>query len=62
MTRSMYWSRSSREAMTSRAVTSWMEALGTRVVWRAWEMVREMAWKERVVSLPPVWVFERCFG
>lgn len=40
--------------MTSRAVTSWMEALGTRVLVKALEMVIEMAWNERVVSLPPV--------
>ena len=39
--------------MTSRAVTSWIEALGTRVFVNALEMVVEMARNERVVSLPP---------
>lgn len=39
--------------MTSRAVTSWIEALGTDVLVKALEMVVEMARKERVVSLPP---------
>ena len=53
MTRSICLSRSRREAITSRAVTSWIEALGTRVLVKALEMVVEMARKERVVSLPP---------
>ena len=53
MTRSMCLSSSRREAMTSRAVTSWIEALGTRVFVKALEMVVEMARNERVVSLPP---------
>ena len=53
MQRSMYWSSSKREAITSRAVTSWIAALGTEVFERAVEMVEEMALNERVVSLPP---------
>ena len=40
--------------MTSLAVTSWMEALGTSVLVKALDMAMEMAWKERLVSLPPV--------
>lgn len=39
--------------MTSRAVTSWIEALGTDVDARALDMVVDMARNERVVSLPP---------
>ncbi len=54
MTRSMYLSRSSSDAMTSLAVTSCIEAFGTNVSVNALDMVMEMAWKERVVSLPPV--------
>ena len=42
--------------MTSRAVTSWIEALGTRVFVKALDMVVEMARNERVVSLPPEWL------
>ena len=53
MTRSIYLSSSRSEAMTSLAVTSWIEALGTRVFVKALEMVVEMARNERVVSLPP---------
>lgn len=54
MTRSTYLSRPRREATTSLVVRSWTEVLGTRVLVRALEMVVEIAWKERVVSLPPV--------
>ena len=39
--------------MRSRAVTSWIEALGTRVLVKALEMMVEIARKESVVSLPP---------
>lgn len=39
--------------MTSRVVTSWIEFRGTVVEERAREMVRAMAVKESVDSLPP---------
>ena len=39
--------------MTSRVVTSWIEALGTDVPDRAMEMVDAIARNDRVVSLPP---------
>lgn len=37
----------------SRVVRSCMEVLGTRVLVRAFEMVVEIALKDKVVSLPP---------
>ena len=40
--------------MTSLAVTSCIEAFGTGVLLKALDMVIEIAWNERVVSLPPV--------
>lgn len=40
--------------MTSLAVTSCIEAFGTSVLVKALQIVTEMAWNERVVSLPPV--------
>lgn len=43
MTRSMYLSRSRSDAMTSLAVTSCIEAFGTSVLLKAWDMVTEMA-------------------
>ena len=65
MTRSICLSSSRSEAMTSRAVTSWIDAFGTRVFVKALDMVVEMARNERVVSLPPglsVSILGNCVG
>lgn len=53
MQRSISVSCLRRPAIVERAVTSWMAVLGTDVCWRAVHMVEAMAWKVRVVSLPP---------
>ncbi len=62
MQRSMYLSRSRREAITSRAVTSWIALFWTEVRVRAVEIVVAIARKERVVSFPPFYVLAMLMG
>ena len=56
MQRSMYWSRSKREAMISRVSTSWIAAFGTELVERVVEIVEAIVWNDKVVSFPPLWI------
>lgn len=53
MTRSIYRSRSSSEATTSRVVRSWIEALETAVEANASAITLEIAINDSVDSLPP---------
>lgn len=57
MTRSMNRSCERSSGITSRVVTSWIALFGTEVRESAADITVEMAMKDSVDSLPPVYVY-----